>query len=273
MVRDPIPALTRCPPSEPPTAGALHLSHHPSSSAGGLRGSPGRRLSSHGASRPIPLAFSLALQGFPGSRCPSGPWAPGRTLLKSNPAPLLSQDEGEAGVLRSHNFSSPPPPNPSQLSRAHAPPAPALSPTPRSRLPRGPHKALGSPAAESHRCHALGPCALSRAPCAFPSAPQQGWQKEEAGLIKASPGGGGASPQAASFSRPGSPRRGGDRATASQRVRPGAAAAAGTRSSASTRLWGQTLFSSSVELRLVRQRRPYPLPAPPRHRYPVGAAA
>lgn len=174
------------------------------------------------------------------------------------------------GPTTSHR---PPPPNPSQLSRAHAPPAPALSPTPRSRLPRGPHKALGSPAAESHRCHALGPCALSRAPCAFPSAPQQGWQKEEAGLIKASPGGGGASPQAASFSRPGSPRRGGDRATASQRVRPGAAAAAGTRSSASTRLWGQTLFSSSVELRLVRQRRPYPLPAPPRHRYPFGAAA
>lgn len=58
--------------------------------------------------------------------------------------------------------------SPSQLSRAHAPPAPALSPTPRSRLPRGPHKALGSPAAESHRCHSLGPCALPRARCAFP---------------------------------------------------------------------------------------------------------
>lgn len=155
--------------------------------------------------------------------------------------------------------------SPSQLSRAHAPPAPALSPTPRSRLPRGPHKDLGSPAAESHRCHSLGPYALSRAPCAFPSAPQQRWQREETGLIKASPSGGGASPQAAFFSRPGSPRGGGDRATASQRVRPGAAAAAGTRSSASARRWGQTLFSSSVELRLVRQRRPYPLPAPPRH--------
>lgn len=162
--------------------------------------------------------------------------------------------------------------SPSQLSRAHAPPAPALSPTPRSRLPRGPHKALGSPAAESHRCHSLGPCALPRARCAFPSAPQQRWQREEAGLIKDSPGGGGALPQAASFSRPGSPRRGGDGATASQRVRPGAAAAAGIQSSASARHWGQT-FSSSVELRLVRQRRPYPLPAPPRHRYPFGAAA
>lgn len=109
MVRDPIPALTRCPPSEPPTAGALHLSHHPSSSAGRLLGSPERRLSSHGARRPIPLAFSLALLGFPGSRCPSGPWAPRRTLLRSNPAPLLSQDEGEAGVLQSYNFSFPQP--------------------------------------------------------------------------------------------------------------------------------------------------------------------
>lgn len=168
MVRDLIPALTRCLPSEPPTAVALHLSHHPSSSAGRLRGSPGRRLSSHGASRPLPLAFSFALKGFPGSRCPSGSWAPGRTLLRSNPAPPLSRDEGEAGVLRSTTSQSP-----SQLSRAHAPPALALSPTPRSRLPQGPHKALGSPAVESHCCHAPGPCALPWAPCAFSSAPKQ----------------------------------------------------------------------------------------------------
>lgn len=94
-------------PAPAPTAVALHLSHHPSSSAGGLRGSPGRRLSSHGASRPLPLAFPLALKGFPGSRCPSGSWVPGRTLLRSNPAPPLSRDGGEAGVTRSHNFSVP----------------------------------------------------------------------------------------------------------------------------------------------------------------------
>lgn len=123
---------------------------------------------------------------------------------------------------------------------------------------------------ESHCCHAPGPCALPWAPCAFWSAPKQWWQLKEPGLIKASPGGGGAPPQEVSFSKPGSPGRNGDRATASQRVRPGAAAAAGTRSSASARHWGQTLFSSSVELGLVRQRRPYPLPAPPRHRYPLG---
>lgn len=62
--------------------------------------------------------------------------------------------------------------SPSQLSRAHAPPALALSPTPRSPLPQGPHKALGSPAVESHCCHAPGPCALPWAPCAFWSAPK-----------------------------------------------------------------------------------------------------
>lgn len=163
--------------------------------------------------------------------------------------------------------------SPSQLSRAHAPPALALSPTPRSRLPQGPHKALGSPAVESHCCHAPGPCALPWAPCAFWSAPKQRWQLKEPGLVKASPGRGGAPPQAVSFSKPRSPGRNGNRETASQRVRPGTAAAEGTQSSASARHWGQTLFSSSVELRLVRQRRPYPLPAPPCHRYPFGAAA
>lgn len=76
--------------------------------------------------------------------------------------------------------------SPSQLSRAHAPLALALSPTPRSRLPQGPHKALGSPAVESHCCHASGPCALPWAPCAFSSAPRQWWQLKEPGLIKAS---------------------------------------------------------------------------------------
>lgn len=268
MLRDLIPAQTRCLPSEPPTAVALHLSHHPSSSAGGLRGSPGRRLCSHGASRPLPLAFSLALKGFPGSRCLSGSWAPGRTLLRSNPAlrcPGTKVKPKFCGPTTSQS--------PSQLSRAHAPPALALSPTPRSRLPQGPHKALGSPAVESHCCHAPGPCALPWAPCAFSSAPKQRWQAEGTRSHQSLPGGGGAPPQAVSFSKPGSPGRNGDRATASQRVRPGAAAAAGTQSSASARHWGQTLFSSSVELRLVRQRRPYPLPAPPRHRYPFGAAA
>lgn len=107
VVRALIPALSRCHPSEPPTAVALYLSHHPSSSAGGLRGSPGRRLSSHGASRPLPLAFSLTLKGFLGSHCPSESWDPGRTLPRSKPAPPLSRDEGEAGVLQSHNFSVP----------------------------------------------------------------------------------------------------------------------------------------------------------------------
>lgn len=93
---------------------------------------------------------------------------------------------------------------------------------------------------------------------------------EGTGSHQSLPGGGGAPPQAVSFSKPGSPGRTGNRATASQRVRPGTAAATGTQSSARARHWGQTLFSSSVELRLVRQRRPYPLPAPPRHRYPLG---
>lgn len=170
MVRDPIPALTRCPPSEPPTAGALHLSHHPSSSAGGLRGSPGRRLSSHVASRPIPLAFSLALQGFPGSLCPSGPWAPGRTLLKSNPAPLLSQDEGEAGVLRSHNFSSLPHPTPANFPGRTRRRLPRLAPRPAVAY-LGVHTKLSGPRQRSHIVVTLlapapcpGPRALSRLP-------------------------------------------------------------------------------------------------------------
>lgn len=150
--------------------------------------------------------------------------------------------------------------------------APAPSPTPAARLPPGPHKAHGSLAEESHRYVSPGPCAQPRSPSRsrWLPAPQQRWQLQFKRLIKASRGGGGggrAGP--APRPRPGARgatgdagRRAGGCARARRRQRrrgPGAPACASSS--------GQTLFSSSVELRLVKRRRPPPpspgSPAPP----------
>lgn len=135
----------------------------------------------------------------------------------------------KGGVLASsHNFRTPRP----QPTFVGGPAAPAPRPTPDARLPRGSHKAHGSPAAESHRWPAPGPCAQPRSPSRSrsPPAPQQ----RVAAAVQASH---------QSFSRrrwgarragssapPRSPRRDWVRGTVSGRVRPGAAVT-GTQSS------------------------------------------
>lgn len=137
---------------------------------------------------------------------------------------------------------------------------------PGGRLPRGPHKAHGSPAAESHRCPAPGPCAQTQSPSRSPTppAPKQGWQLQFKCLIKASPRGGGGRAEPAPRPRPGARgasgcagQRAGGSARVRRRRRPGAPACAWSS--------GQTLFRPSVELRLVKRRRPPPpLPWLPR---------
>ncbi|XP_059041678.1 transcription initiation factor TFIID subunit 4-like [Mustela lutreola] len=157
--------------------------------------------------------------------------------------------------------------SPSQLSPADGR-LPRQAPTPATCLPRSPHKAHGSPAEESHRYLAPGPCAQPRSPSRsrWPPAPQQRWQLQFKCLIKASRRGGGGHAGPAPRPRPGARgatwgagQRAGGCARARRRRGPGAPACASSS--------GQTLFSSSVELRLVKPRRPPPpspgSPAPP----------
>ncbi|CAI9153376.1 unnamed protein product [Rangifer tarandus platyrhynchus] len=252
----------------PPTAGALNRSHDPSS-AGGPRGA----VFSHCAALRLLLAFSPPLLGFPGSplsRASCLPlwivrWEKKAQQEQLKMPPSRGREEKSSGLFP---ITSPPPPPP-QPTFPGRPAAPEPSPTSDARLPRGPHKAHGSPAAESHRRPAPGPCAQPRSPSRSrsPPAPQQRWQLQFKRLINASRGGGGG--RAGPVPRPRPEARGatgcaGQRAGGCARVRrqrgPGAPACAWSA--------GQTLFSSSVELRLVRRRRPPPpspsSPAPPR---------
>lgn len=182
--------------------------------------------------------------------------------------PLL---EGMKVLVSSHNFGAP-----RQLP-PREPAAAAPSPEPCARLPRGPYKAHGSPAAESHRCPVPGPCAPTRSPSRsrWPPAPKQGWQLQFKCLIKASRGGCGGRAERATRLRPGArgatgcagQRAGGCAPGRRRQRRPGAPACA--RSS------GQTSFSPSVALGLVQRRRPPPAPSPdyPSPRLPSGSPA
>lgn len=110
-----------------------------------------------------------------------------RNLRNSDPQIIPSLSGREDGVLTSsYNFGDPRPTFPS--GRA----APTPSPTAGAHLPLGPHKAHGSPAEESHRCPAPGPCAQPRPPSRSrsPAAQQQQKQRLKC-LIKASGGCGG----------------------------------------------------------------------------------
>ena len=180
----------------------------------------------------------------------------------------------KGGVLASSNNFGPPPP-PSQLSPADR------------RLPRqdprpmlaylGVHTKLTGPRRQSH---IVGPL-LAPAPSPGPRRGDarrrphsSGWQLQFKRLIKASQRGGGGRAGPVPRPRPGARgatgcagRRAGGCAPARRRRGPRAPACASSS--------GQTLFSSSVELRLVKRRRPPPSPlrARPRHRDPCGAAA
>lgn len=241
----------------PLTAGALNRSHDPSS-AGGPRGA----VFSHRAALRLLLAFSPPLLGFPGSPLSRASWLPLWIVRweKKAQQEQLKMPPSRGGEERSSGLfpitSNPATPQPTFPG---GPAAPELSPTSDARLPRGPHKAHGCPAAESHRRPAPGPCAQPRSPSRSrsPPAPQQRWQLQFKRLINASRGGGGGRAGPAPRPRPearGATGCAGQRAGGCARARrqrgPGAPACAWSS--------GQTLFSSSVELRLVRRRRPPP---------------
>jgi hypothetical protein len=120
---------------------------------------------------------------------PAAPLGRRGKLPRSNskPSRLLEEERQSSGFSQLRgppaNFT---PRTRGSRSKPHARPAVA-------RLPRGPHKALGSPTAESHRCPAPGPSVQPWSPsrCCSPPVPQQRWQLQFKCLIKASPGGGG----------------------------------------------------------------------------------
>lgn len=193
--------------------------------------------------------------------------------------PLLL--EGRKGVLASsHNFGVPQP----TFLGEQAAPVPSL--TPGARLPRGPHKAHGSPAAESHRCPAPGPCAQPRSPSRSRSSPAPGprqrWQLQFKCFIKASPGEGRGRAGRAPLcpAREPAVRRGardGERASAPGRSSGGdwelqPARRARVRHYLALRLsfdWS----NGAAPPPPPRASLSSPRPAPPRHRPPCGAAA
>lgn len=195
-----IPASTPSPESGSPTAGVLNLSHDPSSPGAGFRGVPGEPASLPSRRSASPLGFLPPTPGPPGVPLPrglgypSGSWGGRRKLPRSNSKCPFSWS---GGVLPLPQLWGPA----ANFPRRRALPAP--SPAPAARLPRGPHEAHGSPAAESHRRPAPGPCAQPRAPSRSrsPPAPQQWWRLQVGRLIKAPRGAAGA--RAASRTRPG----------------------------------------------------------------------
>lgn len=234
----------------------------------GFGGSPGRRLRSRCAAPRLLQAICTPLQGcrgpspLGGPGCPVGRGMPRRKLRWSNYKSPFSWMGGKEFQPLPTTSGPPQPTFPRGLA------APAPNPTPATRLPRSPHKAHGSPAEESHRYLAPGPCAQPGSPSRsrWPPAPQQRWQLQFKCLIKASRGGGegraGPTPRPRPGARGatgGAGQLAGGRAGARRRRGPGAPACASSS--------GQTLFSSSVELRLVKRRRPPPpspgSPAPP----------
>lgn len=224
-------------------------------------GIPGAPSSLPSGSSVSPLGFLSPTSGLPGVPLPGGPGCASgscdrrRKLRRNNSTPAFLL-EGMKVLVSSHNFGAPrqlPPRGP-----AAAPP----SPVPGARLPRGPYKAHGSPAAESHRCPAPGPCAPTRSPSPSrsPPAPKQGWQPRFRCLIKAARGGCGGRAELATRLRPGA--RG---ATGCAGQRAGGCARGRRRrprAPACARSSGQTSFSPSVAPGLVRRRRPPTHPAP-----------